>query len=258
MPTVRLPLLTHVTLCGYLSQTVHDFLSKLIMPSNACVRVCFPHPRSAVIAPLRTMLSAAEHVCITYAMTPGIDHKRYTFELSDVDKRIQALWEWTQPADTPGDLHYDWLGSGALSNVRSLTVSLSNVGMTFYKWLSLIEPFPYMRHLSVHDMDPSRRNCRHTSFEVREGTLTRSRRWHRVALAVGLFEFLEDPSGYRYSYPSEDSIPAGIFNPLFGRDDTRSLQQKRRDCYDAWRANVNREWTEQHWAQHMDPSESRR
>ncbi|OJT02130.1 hypothetical protein TRAPUB_7425 [Trametes pubescens] len=245
---VRLPLIQQVTIHGYLSQAVDDVLSKLAIPRHEMrIHVSFPHPRSAIIAPLRAMLSGAthktNHACITYAVTPllvgGVDHKRYTFEISDFDKRVQVLWEWTRAADKTVDLSDDWLAPNSLLGVRHLTVSLSNVKLTFYKWHNLFKPFPNIRavHLRLHAPDATGGGtCLFHTFDVAgKGKLTINGHWHRAALAVRLTEFWESPSGDAYSYPSEDSIEADIFNQLFGAEDRRTLGEKRKECYDSVR-----------------------
>lgn len=241
----ELPLVREVSIRGYLSQAVDDLLSKLVIPPQTRIHVSFPHIRSIIIAPLRARLfratDATNHACIAYAVTPllvgGVNHKRYTFQVSDFDKRVQVRWEWTQAADQSADLDSDCLIPDTLVGVRHMTMCLDRVKLAFHEWYNLFKPFPNLRTVQLHVPDATGGgNCLFHTFDVDgDGKLAANGQWHRVALAVRLAEFSEGPPGDGYSYPPEDSIDANVFNKLFGADDRRLLAEKRRECYDSVR-----------------------
>ncbi|KAI0642444.1 hypothetical protein C8Q79DRAFT_917473 [Trametes meyenii] len=156
LPTIDLPYLQYVTFKGLFSNVADGILSKLALKTSTRIEIHLgtTSPSWGATA-LRSTLSMIQHVCLSYTalgMEGGgeADRSWYLFSLSDIDSRVQVHWKWNVPYTDPPNLFHVRLDPAGLENVRSLTISLRNVTPNFHEWVTMLKPFPSLRHLDLH------------------------------------------------------------------------------------------------------------
>ncbi|KAI0358066.1 hypothetical protein OH77DRAFT_1239121 [Trametes cingulata] len=159
LPKVNLPYLQNVLLKGFFAGAVDEVLSMLTLNGTTRVEVYLsPAFPSQTIGALRSFLAAIRHARLSYTALrrcgdAGAD--RYLFTFSDVDSRIQVHWDWEASAGDPASLFHVTLDAGAaLAKVRQLTISLRGVAPSFLDWVTVLKPFPSLRHVDLHVTPP--------------------------------------------------------------------------------------------------------
>ncbi|KAI0369182.1 hypothetical protein BV20DRAFT_416359 [Pilatotrama ljubarskyi] len=197
LPRVNLPYLEKVVLKGFFAGAADEILSLLTVKPSTRVEVYLnPAFPSQPLGALQSFFPTVRHACLTYtalAQCGQAGSDRYMFTFSDIDSRFQVHWDWEASAGDPASLFHVTLGSGAaLANVRQLTVSLRGVAPSFLDWITVLKPFPSLRHLDLRVTQPDPLDplacggCRTATFLVRAAPLLRKAADVTLMFALGL------------------------------------------------------------------------